>query len=138
MRLSQCGVYWWRNRQQENRPEHRFSWMNPRDDIRKGRNPASFHSQSDRRVVAGAGELCEATLVLFGHKDFRQQLQPTVLTFFNTEGRSALQFEGPDPPSPGAGSSLMAREVDPDYFPHGAGEEAEAFLNQFSYDAPSK
>jgi hypothetical protein len=41
VRLSQCGARWWRNRQQENRPAHRFSWMHPRDDFRKGRNPSS-------------------------------------------------------------------------------------------------
>ena len=137
MRLSQCGVYWWRNRQQENRPDHRFSWMHPRDDYRKGRNPSCFVSQSDRCVVPGGGGLCETILAIFGHKDYRQQLQPTTLTFHNTGGPTALQFEGPDPPSPGNISPLTVRDVDPDYFPHGTGNEAAEFLDQLLQDSSS-
>jgi hypothetical protein len=136
-RLSQCGVHWWRNRQQENRPTRRFSWMCPRDDFRKGRNPSSFNSGGVRRVVEGAGDLREATLALFGHKDFRQQLQPTALSF-NVGSSAAVRFDGPAPPSPEAAPPplppLTDRDVDPDYFRGGAGEEAAAFLDQFAHD----
>jgi hypothetical protein len=134
VRLSQCGVYWWRNRQQENRPTHRFSWMHPRDDLRKGRNPSSFTSGSTRRVATGVGEPCEATLALFGHQDYRQQLQPTALSFSSAGSRAAMRFEGTDPPSPGAASPppLAAREFDPDYFRGGGGDEVAAFLDQFT------
>jgi len=138
VRLSQCGVYWWRLRQQEHRPEHRFSWMNPRDDVRKGRNPDSFVSVSDRRVVDGPGPMCEAALALFGHEDHRQQLQPTALTFPIMRGRNAIFFYGPAPPSPGAVSPLLARDVDPDYFPYGVEEEAVAFLDQLPCGPPSQ
>jgi len=108
--------------------------MHPRDDFRKGRNPSSFSSGSDRRKVEGAGDLCEATLALFGHKDFRQQLQPTALSFSSAGTRAAMRFEGPDPPSPGAASPppLVARDVDPDYYRGGGGDEVAAFLDQFT------
>ena len=134
VRLSQCGVYWWRNRQQENRPTHRYSWMHPRDDFRKGRNPSSFKSRSVRRVVDGAGDLCEATLAMFGHKGFRQQLQPTALSFNIIGSSAAMRFDGPAPPSPEAvppPPSLTCRDVDPDYFRGGTDDEVSAFLDQF-------
>ena len=46
VRMSQGGVFYWRLRQQESRPTHRCSWMNPRDDVYKGRNPATFTTRS--------------------------------------------------------------------------------------------
>jgi hypothetical protein len=86
-------------------------------------------------VVEGAGGLCEATLALFGHKDFRQQLQPTALSF-NADSSAVMRFDGPVPPSPVAvpPPPLTERDVDPDYFRGGDAEEAAAFLDQFTYD----
>ena len=46
VRLSQCGVFYWRLRQQEVRPNHRYSWMRARDDVHKGRNPEFFLTSS--------------------------------------------------------------------------------------------
>ena len=53
VRLSQSGVFYWRLRQQEGRPTHRFSWMNPRDDIWKGRNPQLFITRSSGPSFVG-------------------------------------------------------------------------------------
>jgi hypothetical protein len=58
------------------------------------------------------------------------------LTFSSAVGRTDSHFEGPAPPSPGAASPLVQRDVDPDYYPGGVGDEAAAFLDQFTYDPP--
>ena len=89
-------------------------------------------------MVEEAGDTCEATLALFGHKDFRQQLQPTALTF-NTGSRAAMRFDGPAPPSPETvpPPPLTDRDVDPDYFRGGTDDEASAFLDQFTWPFPS-
>ena len=84
-------------------------------------------------MVEGAGDLCEATLAMFGHKEFRQQLQPTALSFSTIGSSDAMRFDGPAPPSPEAvpPPPLTDRDVDPDYFRGGTGDEVSAFLDQF-------
>ena len=84
-------------------------------------------------MVEGAGGLCEATLALFGHEDFCQQLQPTALSF-NIGSSAAVRFDGPAPPSPEAvpPPPLTIRDVDPDYFQGGTDAEVAAFLDQFT------
>jgi hypothetical protein len=142
VRLSQCGVFCWRLRQQEARPTRRCSWMRARDGFRKGRNPESFFtSSSDPSFIGVDNAQDPATLALFGHKDFSTPLRPTALVFVPASQRTMVFDLDPVPipvrcPSPLAppGEADPATSLGPDYLRQCSGHEAEDFLASFLLD----
>jgi hypothetical protein len=142
VRLSQCGVHYWRLRQQEVRPTHRYSWMRARDDVRKGRNSESFlSSSSGPSFITVDNSQDPATLALFGHKDFSTPLRPTALVFIPASQRTMvfdldpvpIPARSPSPPAP-AGEVDPILSLDPDYLRQCSDQEAEDFLASFTLD----
>ena len=141
-RLSQCGVYYWRLRQQEVRPTHRYSWMRARDDAREGRNPESFLASSSGPSFIDVDNVQDpATLALFGHKDFNTPLRPTALVFTPASQRTMVfdldpdstPVRSPSPPAP-MGEVDPILSLDPDYLRQCSEQEAEDFLAAFLLD----
>ena len=142
LRLSQCGVYYWRLRQQEIRPTHRHSWMGARDDSRKGRNPESFFTSSSGPSFIDVDDVQDpATLALFGHEDFSTPLRPTALVFVPASRRTMVFDLDPVPspvrcPSPLAppGEVGPITSLDPDHLRQCSDQEAEDFLASLLLD----
>ena len=142
VRLSQCGVFYWRLRQQEVRPNHRYSWMRARDDARKGRNPESFLTSSlGPSFIAVDNVQDPATLALFGHKDFSAPLRPTALVFVPASQRTMVfdlapvssPVRSPPPPAPFFDVDPIT-SLDPDYLRQCSEQEAEDFLAALPLD----
>ena len=138
VRMSQSGVCYWRLRQQETRPTHRCSWMNPRDDVYKGRNPATFLTRSSGpSFIDVDNEQHPPTLARCGHKDFSTPLRPTALSFVPISERSMV-FDlspprSPPPPVP-MGEVDPILSLDPDYLRQCSAQEAGDFLASLSLD----
>ena len=140
--MSQGGVFYWRLRQQESRPTHRYSWMNPRDDAYKGRNSATFTTRSSGPSFVDVDNVQHPpTLVRFGHKDYSTPLRPTALTFVPISERSMV-FDldavpsgplSPPPPVP-AGEVDPILSLDPDYLRQCSEQEADDFLASLPLD----
>ena len=140
--MSQSGACYWRLRQQEARPTHRYSWMNPRDDVCKGRNPAAFLTRSSGPSFVNVDNAPHPpTLARYGHKDNSTPLRPTALIFVPMSQRSMVfDFEGvpsptrsPPPPVP-VGEVDPILSMDPDYLRQCSEQEADDFLASFEQE----
>ena len=136
--MSQSGVHYWRLRQQETRPTHRYSWMNPRDDVYKGRNPATFLTRSSGpSFIDVDNEQHPPTLARYGHKDFSTPLRPTALSFVPISERSMVFDLGPPrspPPPVPMGEMDPIFSLDPDYLRQCSAQEADDFLASLPLD----
>jgi hypothetical protein len=138
VRMSQSGVHYWRLRQQESRPTHRHSWMNPRDDVHKGRNPAALLARSSGPSFVDVDNVQHPpTLARHGHEDFSTPLRPTALSFVPISGRSMV-FDlspprSPPPPVP-VGEADPILSLDPDYLRQCSAQEADDFLVSLTLD----
>ena len=106
VRLSQCGVYYWRHQQECVHPFHRFSWMLVRDDKCLRRNPARFTSSSVGPPFAPPrASVHGPTCVSFGHADYTaSDVLPRSLVFPSGPSRFSFGPAVPAPPVPVAPS----------------------------------